>query len=409
MSDVAEAKKPSFIRPLLPVLLTVLLDLIGFGIVIPLLNFYAEEFGAKSGVTVTLLMACYSIAQFVFNPFWGALSDRIGRRPVMLVSIALTCLSLVGFASSKTLAMLFVFRTLNGAFAANISTAQACVADVTSPTDRARGMGLIGAAFGIGFTIGPAIGAGMSYFGPAAPFWFAAALAAINFVWALARLPETRRPGVKSHEGRSLDPRVWMRGLTHPVVGLAILLTFVATFAFAMMETTFGLAAAHAWGFTRASVGMFFFFIGVIGIVIQGGLIGRLSKRFGEARLVIFGYTCNALGMALLAGAVVWRDHGVSVPMRWFGAMFLALGSSTANPSLSSLVSRGAGADEQGAILGANQSLSALARATAPTVGGLLYDHWFGGGAFAVGAIMLALALPLAIPAVNRASRPAGG
>jgi DHA1 family tetracycline resistance protein-like MFS transporter len=396
---------PSFIRPLLPVLLTVLLDLLGFGIVIPLLNFYAEDLGAHSGLTVTLLMASYSVAQFVFSPVWGAVSDRIGRRPVMLVSIALTCLSLIGFASSSSLWMLFLFRTLNGLFAANISTAQACVADVTTPENRARGMGLIGASFGIGFTLGPAIGAGMSYFGNAAPFWFAAALSAVNFVWALWGLPETRRPGAASHERRSLDPRVWLHGLAHPVVGLAILMTFVATFAFSMMETTFGLAAAHAWGFTRASVGGFFFLMGMIGIVIQGGLIGRLSKRFGEAKLVIFGYACNVIGMALLAGAVLWKDTGASVPMRWVGALFLALGSSTANPSLSSLISRGADADEQGAILGANQSLSALARATAPTVGGLLYDGWFAGGAFAAGAAMLALALPLAIPAVNRASR----
>ena len=155
------ATKPSSIRPLLPVLLTVLLDLLGFGLVIPLLSYYAESYGAGP-VQVTLLMASYSIAQFLFAPLWGAISDRVGRRPVMLISIAGTVVSLAGFASSPSLPWLFLFRTLNGAFAANISTAQAYVADLTTRDDRAKGMGLIGASFGIGFTLGPAFGGVLS-------------------------------------------------------------------------------------------------------------------------------------------------------------------------------------------------------------------------------------------------------
>jgi len=177
---------------LIPVLGAVVLDLVGFGIVIPLLTFYAEEYGAGP-VAVTLLMAVYSLAQFLMAPVWGALSDRFGRRPIMLFSIGMATICLAGFAWAESLVMLFVFRTLHGAAAANISTAQACVADVTTPENRAKGMGLIGAAFGFGFTVGPFLGGELSVHGLAAPIWFAAALSALNFVAAVVWLKETRK------------------------------------------------------------------------------------------------------------------------------------------------------------------------------------------------------------------------
>jgi MFS family permease len=379
-----------------PVLLAVLLDLLGFGLVIPLLSFYAEEYGA-SGLQVTLLMASYSIAQFFMAPVWGSLSDRVGRRPVMLVSVAMTAVMLTGFALSNQLWLLFLFRTLHGAAAANISTAQAYVADVTTPETRARGMGLIGASFGVGFTLGPWIGGELSVFGYEAPILLAAGLSALNFVWVLLRLPESRHPGThdEAHR-RTLDPTALVRGLRHPVVGLCIALTFIAVFAFAMMEGTFALVAEHRWRMDAAQVGRVFGLIGVIGIVIQGGLIGRLSTAFGEPLLVAVGYTLNATGLALLAvsggGATMWS-----------AAALLAVGSSLANPSLQSLISKAAPDDEQGAILGVNQSFSALARATAPQTAGLLYTYWFDGGAMAVGAMLMVGALLLSIPATRRA------
>ena len=186
---------------LVPVLMAVVLDLVGFGIVIPLLTFYAEEYGAGP-VAVTLLMAVYSLAQFLMAPVWGALSDKYGRRPIMLFSIGMAAVCLAGFAWAESLVMLFVFRTLHGAAAANISTAQACVADVTTPENRAKGMGLIGAAFGFGFTVGPFIGGELSVHGLAAPIWFAAGLAALNFVLALAW---PRRPQARHCSTRTLD------------------------------------------------------------------------------------------------------------------------------------------------------------------------------------------------------------
>jgi DHA1 family tetracycline resistance protein-like MFS transporter len=402
MSSAPE--RDSSLRPLLPVLLTVLIDLLGFGLVIPLLSYYAEEHGANP-VQVTLLMASYSIAQFFFAPFWGLVSDRIGRRPVMLVSIAGTALSLAGFAASGSLPLLFLFRTLNGACAANISTAQAFVADLTTPENRAKGMGLIGAAFGLGFSLGPWIGGELAHFGLSTPIWAAAGLSAVNFVWAAWALPESR-PTTRS--ARSIDPRALAAGILHPIVGLAILLTFAATFAFSMMEATFALVAEHAWGMGPMQVGRMFLVIGVVGIVIQGGLIGRLARRFGEPALVLAGMGSNGLGLAALAVASLGNgDDPTSLVARWVGCVLVAVGSSLANPALSALISRGVDSDEQGAILGANQSLGALARATAPTIGGLFYHHWFRGGAFLAGAVMLILTLPLALPAVRRAHRAA--
>lgn len=394
MSDAPQGS----LRPLFPVLLAVLIDLLGFGIVIPLMSYYATDYHATSQ-QVMLLAAVYSIAQFMFQPLWGALSDRVGRRPVMLVSIAGTAICLAGFAWGGSLTALFVWRFLNGACAANISTAQAAVADVTTPENRAKGMGMIGAAFGLGFTFGPLVGGEMSRWGHSTPIAFAAGLAAINFVWALFALPETRRPGPARNE-RTVDPRALIRGVMHPVVGLAIVLTFAVTFAFSLMETSFGLVAQYAWQLDPQHVGRMLGLIGIVGIIIQGGLIGRIVKRFGEPVLVLVGMTCNATGMGMLAYSAMEQEHLI----RWLGCLVIAIGTSLTNPSLSALISRGVSADEQGAILGANQSLASLARALAPFSGAGLVGYGVGSG-FLAGAMALAGALPFAVPAVRRAGK----
>lgn len=388
-----------------PVLLTVLLDLLGFGLVIPLMSFYAESFGA-SPIQVTMVMASYSVAQFFFAPAWGLLSDRVGRRPVMLASIAGTAVFLSLFALATDLWMLVLFRFLHGACAANIGTAQAIVADLTKPENRARGMGMIGAAFGLGFTFGPFIGGVLSRYGMTAPIWLAAGLSVINFVWTWLRLPETRVPGGPSAPVRTLDPMRIVRTVGHPVVGMAVTLTFVATFAFSMLESTFALVAEHEWSMSAQTVGWLFGMIGVVGIIIQGGLIGRLSKRFGEGPLLNAGYTCTATGMAVLALTApgrLWLADG------WLGivggCLLIAIGTSLANPALSTLVSRAASADEQGGTLGVNQSLAALARAAAPTSAGVFYTAWYTGGAFAAASILMAGALVLSVPAARRAVR----
>ncbi len=381
-----------------PVLLAVLVDLLGFGLVIPLLTFYAESFHA-SAIQVTLLAAVYSLAQFAFAPVWGRLSDQVGRRPVMLVSIAGTAVFLAAFALAPSLPWLFVCRALHGAFAANISTAQAYVADVTTPENRARGMGLIGASFGIGFSLGPWVGGELSPYGLAVPIWAAAALSALNFAWAVVALPESRPAGQRQATHRSLDPRHLGRALRHPAVGPAIGLAFTATAAFAMMEATFSLVAEHSWRMDAQGVGRVFALIGGIGILVQGGLLHRLVRRYGEPSLVVVGYAANAAGLATLAFA----GPGAAL---WVGCAAIAVGSSLANPSLTSLISRGAGSDQQGAVLGVNQSLGALARAAGPAAGGFLYAHWFRGGAFLVGAILMATSMAAAWPIARRAVTP---
>lgn len=393
MSDPQPAAAPtSRGRPLLVLFLTVVLDLVGFGIVIPLMTFYAEGFHA-TGVQVTLLMACYSFAQFFAAPLWGQLSDRVGRRPVMLISIALTAVMLAGFASATSLALLFVFRTLHGIMTANIATAQACVADLTTRENRARGMGMIGAAFGIGFTIGPFIGGEMAQTSLSAPIWLAAGLSALNFLLALVFLPETRHAGSDAAH-RPINPAALIDALRHPALGLCILLVFVQVFSFALMESTFTLFAEHEHGLRPQDVGRLFGLVGIIGIVVQGGLIGRIVQRFGEAPLV-------PLGLGLLAGAIALMPL---VPLGGLMVVFglIAVGQGLANPSLQAIISKTATARDQGSVLGSSQSMSALARATGPALGGVLFDRVGHGTPFFAAALLLAGGTALALPAIRR-------
>ena len=381
-------------RALVPVLLTVFLDLVGFGIVIPLLPFYAEDYGATP-LQVTLLMAVYSLAQFLLAPVWGAVSDRIGRRPVMLASVGATALCLAGFAWADSLVLLFVFRALHGMATANISTAQACVADITPPEKRAMGMGLIGAAFGVGFSLGPFLGGELSRWGVAFPIWVAAGLSAFNFLLALGMLPETRKEGGARARPRPLNPTSFVEVMRHPVVGLCVALTFLMTVAFSLMESTFTLFAEHVRDLDAIAVGRMFGVAGVTTILIQGGLIGPLVKRFGEARLLPAGIGFLALGLFLLPFAPpFWAMVGVFC--------IIAVGQGIATPSLQALVSRGTSADEQGFVLGTNQSLSALARAVGPATGGVLYQWLAPEAPFLVSAGMLTVGVLLSFAAVRR-------
>jgi MFS transporter, DHA1 family, tetracycline resistance protein len=401
-------------RALTPVLMTVFLDLIGFGIVIPLLPFYAEVYGA-SPAEVTWLMAIYSLAQFLVAPLWGAASDRFGRRPVLLVSVFATAVGLAGFASATTLAGLFFFRALHGAMTANISTAQAAVADVTPAEKRAMGMGLIGAAFGVGFTVGPWLGGELTapHFAAslsewltvtagtaievnrfALPIWVAAGLSVCNFALALVVFPETRREGSKTRP-RPLNPAAFLKVARHPVVGLSVVLTFVMTIAFAMMESTFTLFAEHARGLDAPEVGRMFGVAGIVMIVVQGGLIRPLVKRFGEGPLVPVGIGILAISLAMLPFA---PPYGPMVAV----FVCIAIGNGIASPSLYALISKGTSEDEQGFVLGTNQSMSALARAIGPTIGGLAYMGIAPQAPFIGAAVVLGGAVALAIVAVRR-------
>jgi multidrug resistance protein len=354
------------LSPLAIIFLTVFIDLLGFGIIIPLLPFYAESFGA-GGLTVGLLGTSYSLMQFLFSPIWGRWSDRIGRRPIILIGLAGSCVSYAVLALAGSLALIFVARLLGGIAGANIPTAQAYIADVTTPENRAKGMGLVGAAFGLGFIFGPAIGGSLSHFGPAVPMWCAAALCLANFVAAWFLLPESRHAPDAPHGPGRLE--VFRRALTRPNLPLLLTLYFVVTAAFSGFEATFALYSERRFGFTAATIGYVFAFIGTVLAIIQGVLVGRVVPRIGEARLIPLAIAGIATGIGLVAFA--W-----SVPMLLVACGVLAVGMGFNSPSLSSMVSRLSDPHDQGGILGLASSLAALGRVVGPAWGGYLYDQF---------------------------------
>ncbi len=382
----------------------VFIDLLGFGIIIPQLPFYGVQFGA-SPAAVTLLMACYSLAQFVMSPVLGRLSDRIGRRPVLLVSMACSCLAYLWLGFAGALWMLFGARLLAGAGAGNIAAAQAYITDVTSPETRAKGMGMIGAAFGLGFTIGPWLGGVVAGTEPTPadlqrPAFLAAVLSALAFVLVVAILKESLPAG-----GAPTRANRWelaRSSLQRPMLRLLILLFFAITAAFAGMETTFALWTKEAFGWGPEQVGWLFFFVGCVLIVVQGALIGPLSRRLGEARLVLIGSAAIALGL----GAVTVSAH---LPMLMVASACLALGMGLLNPSITSLISRQAAVDERGGIMGVAQSGASLARVAGPAVAGPLFEllgrnaPYYAGALVMLGVLGFALRLPRdrAVPAVQ--------
>ncbi len=350
--------------PLVIIFITVFIDLLGFGIIIPLLPFYAESFGATA-LTIGLLGTSFSLMQFVFSPIWGRWSDRIGRKPIILLGLMGSCLSYIALALADSLAMLFVARIVGGIAGANIPTAQAYIADVTTPETRARGMGLMGAAFGLGFTFGPAIGGLLSRVSPATPMWFAGALCLGNFVAAWFLLPESRRANAATRSLGRLE--AFRRAVKRPTLLLVLSIYFIVTMAFSAFETTFALFSEARFGFTTSSIGFLFAFIGVILALVQGVLIGKVVPRIGERRLIPLAILAVAIGIGLLP--FVWN-----VPTLLVGLALLAVGLGFNNPSLSSMVSKLSDADDQGGTLGLASSLSSLGRVVGPAWGGYLYD-----------------------------------
>jgi MFS transporter, DHA1 family, tetracycline resistance protein len=374
--------------------LIVFIDLVGFGVVIPLLPYYALRFDA-SPWQVTLLMAAYSLAQFIAAPLLGRLSDRVGRRPVLLVSLVCSAASYVWLAFAPALWMLFAARLFAGAGAGNIATAQAYIADVTPPEKRAKGMGMIGAAFGLGFTVGPAIGGLLAGANPATadlarPALLAAGLSALAFAVALLRLKESRPPEARKAEARPGRIAVAKSAFERPVLGLLILLFFVTVSAFAGMETTFALWANSSFGWGPEQVGWIFFYVGIVLAALQGGAIGRLSRRFGEARLVTAGAFIIGIGLLGLGFAgSLWAVLVVTG--------LLAIGMGLLNPSVTSLVSRLAGSDERGGVMGVSQSASSLARILGPAVAGAVFTVWGRNAPYYLGALLMAAVVVMAL------------
>lgn len=377
--------------PLRVIFLTIAIDLIGFGVIIPLLPLYAKSFGA-SGVLVALLFASYSLMQFVFSPVWGRLSDRVGRRPVLLLSIAGNALAFLVFALSKSYTGLLLARLVAGACTANISVATAYAADVTAPEDRAKGMGIVGAAFGIGFVVGPFLGGELSKWGHAAPAYFAAALAALNWVFAYWRLPESLPP---ERRLTVLTEGLWARFTAVRVVpGMARLVTLIfwQVCAFSMLEVSFVLFANRRLAFDAVHCGRMFGYIGIVMVVVQGGLIGRCARRFGERSLAFVGLALAAIGML----AIPFTPQG-SWPVLLVWITFTATGQGFATSSLQSMLSQRTPTHQQGLAMGVSQSASALARVVGPATAGWLFDRGTENTPFWAGGIMLSVALCVAM------------
>ncbi|MBL7661242.1 MFS transporter [bacterium] len=354
---------------------TVMFDLIGFGMVIPLISVYGRHYGA-TGISLAILGGIYSLMQFFSAPFWGMLSDRFGRRPIILMALCGSTISYLIFGLAENYWWLLASRAFGGVFAANIVTAQAFIADSTKPEERAAGMGLIGAAFGIGFTIGPAFGGSAShYFGISAPGILAAIVCGCNFLLALRSLPESLPVEQRKKDFRYQHPflRKDIRQIlaSRPQLRCLISAFFMVTLAFSNMEQTFSLLFQGKFHLTTEKAGfyagMILLVAGLIGVLIQGKLICGLVRDYGEARLLLTGLAVQAFTMVIFPFPHLFLAY---IPV----AVVLAIGSSLVTPTLNGLISRAATAEEQGLVLGFNQGLGSLARALGPFLGLLAFE-----------------------------------
>ena len=375
MSDRAGARSPLVI-----IFFTVFIDLVGFGIVLPLLPYYAETYGATS-LEIGFLTASYSLMQFVFTPVWGRLSDRYGRRPLILLSLCGSSVGFLVFGLGRSLLVLFGARILAGIAGAIIPTTNAYIADVTPGEDRARRMGLVGAAFGLGFILGPAIGGLLAPYGYDKPALLASAMAAANLLFAYFKLPESLTEEVRRRV--PARPRIgpMIRGaLSNPRIALLLVVFFVQTFAFANMEATFALLNEHRYGLDARQTAYLFTYVGVLATLVQGVLVGRIVRRIGERVCIAAGSLLMVFGLALMPVA---PSIGVYCAI----LALLPLGTGINGPSIMSLISRATGAAEQGGMLGLAQSAASLGRILGPMWGGLTFGldaRWpfFTGGAF---------------------------
>jgi multidrug resistance protein len=346
--------------PLIIVLLTVFIALIGFGIVIPIIPVYAEKYGA-SGFEIGLLIMVYSLMQFLIAPLAGKLSDKIGRRPVLIGALFLTSISYIMFGLSTNLTMLFISRMLAGIGGADITVAQACIADFTEPKDRARGMGLFGAAFGAGFVLGPAIAAFTAPVATWLPSFIAAGLAGGTAIFAVFALPEPKRHVIENKK-RVPNSEIFTKPLN-----IIILLHFVAVFFQFMMPSLIVLYTLKRYGWHETENGFLLAMIGIVSMTIQGGFMSRLTNRFGENNLILYGTLIAGIGLVMVGSSN-------SIPFLVLSCFVNMLGFAVVLPSLSSIASQKSPPGQQGFVLGRFQSAGSMGRILAPVVGGFVFD-----------------------------------
>lgn len=372
--------------PLAIIFLTIFVNLVGFGIIIPLLPFYAETFGA-SPLVIGLLFASFSLSQLVASPILGGLSDRWGRRPVLIFSLLGTVVSFVMLALAGSLAMLFAARIVDGLSGGNIATARAYIADITAEGDRAKAFGLLGAAFGLGFIVGPGLGAVLSRFSYTAPIWAAAAVTVVAAAMAFFWLPETvhRVQAGRMSPWRSLADlrdRASLRAL--------FTIDFVYWTAFAVYQTTFALFGARRFGFDAAQTGYLLSAFGFLGVIVQGGMVGPVVAALGERK---------TLAIGLFFAAAGWGGSAFTYSVPVFVAMLVpgAIGIGLCNATLSSLISKSAAPEEQGRVQGAAGALESLGRTIGPVWGNGTLQRFGEGAAYGSAAAALVGAATLAL------------
>ena len=362
-----------FTTPLLIIFATVFIDLIGFGMIIPILPYYANTapFNATP-LEIGFLVGIYSLMQFFFSPVLGRLSDRYGRRPILFISLLGSAIGYFVIGLAGTLFMVFLGRIISGVTGGNISTAQAYVADVTSKKQRARGMGLFGVAFGLGFILGPALSGVLSKFGIAVPFMFAGLLSLANAIVLFLILPESIKPGQQKQTERGGRFHELLHSLKDKEFREINIVYFLLVTAFSIMTYAFVLYTAYRFKYTPEQNGYLFAYIGVTAIITQGVLFNRLVERFGESLLVAAG--CFMMVVSLFAVPYVGPQTGGWIALL-VGTAVLSLGNSLASPGLTSLASKTAEDHKQGHAMGILQSGASLARVIGPVIGGLLLNN----------------------------------
>lgn len=350
------------------IFVTVFIDLMGFGILIPILPTFGSKILNISDFEIGIVVAVYSLMQFLFNPVLGKLSDRLGRRPIILVSLLSTAVSYIIFSFTDSFFLLLVSRILAGLGGSNIGVAQAYIADITDKSERSKGMGVIGAAFGLGFVFGPLIGGYLSHFSYATAGFGSAAFSFMAFIFAFFALPES----LKEKESSKVDIKIFDLKFTKetfkiPLVGLLITLFFIIVFSMANIYGTFSLLGYKIYNFTDQQNGILFGIIGLTGAIVQGGLIRILSTKFKDKTLILAGTLFMVIGLGFLPyGINFW---GVSIVI-----IILAIGTGLLQPTLMSMVSKYSPERTQGAVLGLNQSFASFARVLGPLWGGFSFD-----------------------------------
>ena len=371
------------------VFLTTFLDLLGFGLIIPILPLFTKELGATDA-QIGLIAAVYALMNFSFSPLWGRLSDRYGRRPIILVSVLITALAYVVFAQAHNLWILLASRILSGIGSANIGAAQAYVGDVTEPKERAKTMGLIGAAFGLGFIAGPPIGGYIKeLYGIGVLGYTTAGLSMVNFALAYFFLPESLKKELRTKvvKVENIFNSLWEQ-LKKPQIGKIFVINILMIIAFSMMQVSAALIWKEESGLDGIGIGKLFMFIGLCSAIVQGVLVGPISKRFGERQMLAIGLTILVVGLAAMPHVQADR----LVPYQYIDIALIALAIGFINPALMSLVTLYASPKELGYVTGLFQSFGSLGRAIGPTVGGAMYG-WSHHLPYEIGPVLVIVAL----------------